>query len=87
MQQSNSDEHPNSHMKEESCFWVLTPLSKTLVFVRLFRICDSGLLSLLNISWFQFQVEKQEFGLKPMNCPGHCLIFDHRVRSYRGQYK
>lgn len=32
---------------------------------------------------FTFEVEKQEFGLKPMNCPGHCLIFDHRVRSYR----
>jgi len=23
------------------------------------------------------------FALKPMNCPGHCLMFDHRVRSYR----
>ena len=34
---------------------------------------------------FVDQVEKQEFGLKPMNCPGHCLIFDHRVRSYRGK--
>ncbi|KAF6168958.1 hypothetical protein GIB67_038455 [Kingdonia uniflora] len=34
---------------------------------------------------FVFEVEKQEFGLKPMNCPGHCLIFDHRVRSYRGE--
>ncbi|KAJ7543979.1 hypothetical protein O6H91_09G060700 [Diphasiastrum complanatum] len=32
---------------------------------------------------FVFEVEKQEFGLKPMNCPGHCLMFDHRVRSYR----
>ncbi|KAL8557064.1 hypothetical protein ACS0TY_004512 [Phlomoides rotata] len=32
---------------------------------------------------FVFKVEEQEFGLKPMNCPGHCLIFDHRVRSYR----
>ena len=31
------------------------------------------------------QIEKQLFGLKPMNCPGHCLIFDHRVRSYRGE--
>ncbi|CAI8587182.1 unnamed protein product [Vicia faba] len=30
-----------------------------------------------------FQVDKQEFGLKPMNCPGHCLMFKHRVRSYR----
>ncbi|KAF3780423.1 Threonine--tRNA ligase [Nymphaea thermarum] len=32
---------------------------------------------------FVFEVEKQEFALKPMNCPGHCLMFDHRVRSYR----
>ncbi|CAH2037073.1 unnamed protein product [Thlaspi arvense] len=24
-----------------------------------------------------------DFGLKPMNCPGHCLMFQHRVRSYK----
>lgn len=23
--------------------------------------------------------------MKPMNCPGHCLMFQHRVRSYRGR--
>ncbi|KAF6214978.1 hypothetical protein GE061_009726 [Apolygus lucorum] len=32
---------------------------------------------------FSFDVEKEQFALKPMNCPGHCLIFDHRVRSWR----
>ena len=32
---------------------------------------------------FMFEVEKQEFGMKPMNCPGHCLIFDHAQRSYK----
>ena len=32
---------------------------------------------------FVFEVEGQEFGMKPMNCPGHCLLFAHRVRSYR----
>ncbi|KAL4423853.1 hypothetical protein ABPG75_001154 [Micractinium tetrahymenae] len=32
---------------------------------------------------FSFQVEKAEFGLKPMNCPGHCLMFGNRNRSYR----
>ncbi|KAI3877884.1 hypothetical protein MKW92_000332 [Papaver armeniacum] len=32
---------------------------------------------------FVFEIENQEFGLKPMNCPGHCLMFNHRVRSYR----
>nr|CAB3492164.1 unnamed protein product [Digitaria exilis] len=32
---------------------------------------------------FIFEIEKQEFGLKPMSCPGHCLMFNNRVRSYR----
>ena len=25
----------------------------------------------------------EEFGLKPMNCPGHCLLFQSQRRSYR----
>ncbi|XP_026478329.1 threonine--tRNA ligase, cytoplasmic-like [Ctenocephalides felis] len=32
---------------------------------------------------FSFDVEKETFALKPMNCPGHCLIFDNRTRSWR----
>ena len=32
---------------------------------------------------FLLEVEKQQFGLKPMNCPGHCLIFGARSRTYR----
>ncbi|KAF9731302.1 hypothetical protein PMIN02_010083 [Paraphaeosphaeria minitans] len=32
---------------------------------------------------FTFEVEKEQWALKPMNCPGHCLIFGHRERSYR----
>lgn len=32
---------------------------------------------------FTFDVEGQEWGMKPMNCPGHCLMFGHRLRSYR----
>lgn len=27
--------------------------------------------------------EEEEYGLKPMNCPGHCLIFASQNRSYR----
>jgi threonyl-tRNA synthetase len=27
--------------------------------------------------------EDEEYGLKPMNCPGHCLIFASKKRSYR----
>lgn len=26
-------------------------------------------------------VEKEEYGLKPMNCPGHCLLFKHKSGS------
>eukprot|EP00735_Rhodelphis_limneticus_P005303 TRINITY_DN1708_c0_g1::TRINITY_DN1708_c0_g1_i1::g.25039::m.25039 TRINITY_DN1708_c0_g1::TRINITY_DN1708_c0_g1_i1::g.25039 ORF type:complete len:772 (+),score=309.82,sp/Q54J66/SYTC1_DICDI/59.25/0.0,tRNA-synt_2b/PF00587.20/5.1e-43,HGTP_anticodon/PF03129.15/6.3e+03,HGTP_anticodon/PF03129.15/4.4e-22,tRNA_SAD/PF07973.9/4.7e-12,TGS/PF02824.16/4.3e-07 TRINITY_DN1708_c0_g1_i1:216-2318(+) len=32
---------------------------------------------------FCFNVENQEFGLKPMNCPGHCLMFGAKMRSYK----
>ena len=32
---------------------------------------------------FTFELEKEQFALKPMNCPGHCLLFKHRERSYR----
>lgn len=32
---------------------------------------------------FTFEVDKDQFGLKPMNCPGHCLMFSHRERSHR----
>ncbi len=32
---------------------------------------------------FTFDVEKESFGLKPMNCPGHCLLYKSRERSYR----
>ncbi len=32
---------------------------------------------------FTFEVEKEQFGLKPMNCPGHCKIFAHSDVSYR----
>ncbi len=27
--------------------------------------------------------ELEKLGLKPMNCPSHCLVFGHRRRSYR----
>jgi threonyl-tRNA synthetase len=28
-------------------------------------------------------IEDEEWNLKPMNCPGHFLMFDHRARSYK----
>lgn len=43
----------------------------------------SGHASHYKDNMFVFESEKQEFGLKPMNCPGHCLIFRQTRRSYR----
>ena len=32
---------------------------------------------------FTTESEKREYALKPMNCPGHVLIFNSQMRSYR----
>lgn len=32
---------------------------------------------------FSLGVDKETFALKPMNCPGHCLMFASRDRSYK----
>ena len=32
---------------------------------------------------FLFEAEEQGFGIKPMNCPGHILIYSAKRRSYR----
>jgi threonyl-tRNA synthetase len=32
---------------------------------------------------FVLNVDKEQFALKPMNCPGHCVMFANKDRSYR----
>ncbi|KAI5283116.1 threonyl-tRNA synthetase, partial [Ascosphaera atra] len=32
---------------------------------------------------FKLDIEKKTWALKPMNCPGHCIMFGHRERSWR----
>jgi threonyl-tRNA synthetase len=32
---------------------------------------------------YTFKIEEKEFVLKPMNCPGHILIYQSKMRSYR----
>jgi threonyl-tRNA synthetase len=32
---------------------------------------------------FTTESEKRDYALKPMNCPGHILIFNHGIKSYR----
>ncbi|OZJ06630.1 Threonine--tRNA ligase, cytoplasmic [Bifiguratus adelaidae] len=43
----------------------------------------SGHLQNYKENMFCLDVDKEEFALKPMNCPGHCLMFGHTERSYR----
>ena len=44
---------------------------------------QSGHLEYYRENMFLFEVEGQQFGVKPMNCPGHVLIYKSRLRSYR----
>ncbi|MFH1847646.1 MAG: threonine--tRNA ligase, partial [Candidatus Omnitrophota bacterium] len=30
-----------------------------------------------------FEIDKQEYAVKPMNCPGHMLIYKSKIRSYK----
>src|SRR3989344_126247 len=32
---------------------------------------------------FNLEIEKKTYGLKPMNCPSHCLIYKHKLWSYK----
>lgn len=32
---------------------------------------------------YYFKVDEEEYAVKPMNCPGHMLIYKSRLRSYR----
>ena len=34
-------------------------------------------------SMYTLEIEERDFGLKPMNCPAHCLIYKTDRRSYR----
>ena len=43
----------------------------------------SGHLEYYKDYMFLFEAEEQPFGIKPMNCPGHILIYQSTLRSYR----
>lgn len=57
---------------------VITP---QIVDVELFR--RSGHLANYAENMFFSKIDEREFGVKPMNCPCHCLIYADRKRSYR----
>jgi threonyl-tRNA synthetase len=43
----------------------------------------SGHYELFRDDMFLMTVEEEEYGVKPMNCPGHCYLFGTRKHSYR----
>jgi threonyl-tRNA synthetase len=43
----------------------------------------SGHYDLFHDDMFLMTVDKEEYGVKPMNCPGHCYLFETRRYSYR----
>ena len=43
----------------------------------------SGHYSYYKDNMYFLDVDKGEYALKPMNCPGHIIIYKHRKRSYR----
>uniref|UniRef100_A0A8C7HCP3 threonine--tRNA ligase n=1 Tax=Oncorhynchus kisutch TaxID=8019 RepID=A0A8C7HCP3_ONCKI len=52
--------------------------------LKIYKVCDtSGHWQHYSDNMFSFPVEQDVFALKPMNCPGHCLMFSHRPRSWR----
>lgn len=43
----------------------------------------SGHMQHYSNNMFKFEVEKEQFALKPMNCPGHCLMYECKRRSHK----
>ncbi|KAK4228182.1 putative threonyl-tRNA synthetase [Podospora fimiseda] len=44
---------------------------------------QSGHLAHYKDDMFILDVDKEQFGLKPMNCPAHAMMFRHRERSHK----
>ncbi|MFA5362768.1 MAG: threonine--tRNA ligase [Candidatus Omnitrophota bacterium] len=43
----------------------------------------SGHLDFYKENMYTFKIEEKDFVLKPMNCPGHILIYKSKIRSYK----
>jgi threonyl-tRNA synthetase len=44
---------------------------------------ESGHYDYYKENMYIFKIEDQEYGIKPMNCPGHILVYKSKTRSYR----
>ncbi len=43
----------------------------------------SGHASFYKENMYRLEIDEQEYAVKPMNCPGHILIYKSKIRSYR----
>lgn len=56
-------------------------LSPNLFNLKLWKV--SGHYAAYKENMFTLKIEGQGFGMKPMNCPAHHLMFDNEIRSYK----
>lgn len=63
---------------EHGCLEISTPI---MVKKKLFE--QSGHWKFFKDDMFRFKVDRQEYALKPMNCPEATLVYGHTKRSYR----
>jgi len=65
------------HQKRGYKFIVSPHILKSDIWVR------SGHYEYYKNSMYTFKIEGQEYAIKPMNCPGHILVYQSATRSYR----
>ena len=65
------------HLKRGYQFVIGPQILKSDIWVR------SGHFSYYKENMFVFKSEEKEYAIKPMNCPGHMLIYKTKIRSYR----
>ena len=65
------------HLKRGYQFVVGPHIMKSDIWVK------SGHYEYYKENMYIFKINKQEFAVKPMNCPGHMLVYKSKTRSYR----
>jgi len=67
----------NEHIKRGYEFVIGPHIMKSDIWVR------SGHYGYYKENMYIFKIEGQEYAIKPMNCPGHILVYKSKTRSYR----
>lgn len=67
----------NEHIKRGYDLVVSPHIMKSDIWIR------SGHYDYYKENMYIFKIEDQEYAIKPMNCPGHILVYKSKTRSYR----